>query len=533
MVSPALYAQTRVDVTSDIETNTLWTSDNYYVLNGFIFVESGATLTIEAGTMVYGEEGSESNASALIVKRGGKINAVGTADSPIVFTSILERSQALDQNDRGLWGGLIILGNGPHNNLGNDNAIEGVPEDEAAYYGGDDPFDSSGRLRFVSIRHGGSELKPDEEINGLTLGAVGSGTDISFVEVFANDDDGIEWFGGNVDSKCMVVAYCGDDQFDMDEGFSGKGQFWVAVSDADSDNFGEHDGGPSNNRYGTPYTRPVQSNVTYIGPGASANKRTLTLREYWGGEYHNSIFAEQGRGIRLDYVQEFNDGAKGGSFTLWNQGVLKIKNNIFQNVASGTAESIFTVYSDQKDGDLDKYPVPADSATAFANYFATAGNTVNNTLGISIVNPVPASSEAVSGSDFSDLDAYFLNVSYKGAFNPYVDGMWAGQWTKTYKTTIYNGDVATGAEDFFAAEINVNVYPNPLAGSFATVQFDNPFGDTHSFVLYSIEGRIVKTIRDIRSDNFTFSGDDLKNGIYLYELKSNKGVAGKGKLIVR
>jgi len=193
----------------------------------------------------------------------------------------------------------------------------------------------------------------------LTMGAVGGGTDISFVEVFANDDDGFEWFGGNVNSKYLVAAYCSDDQFDMDEGFSGSGQFWVALTDADSDNFGEHDGGPSSNRYGTPVSTPVQSNVTYIGPGKSANKRTLTLREYWGGSYHNSIFAEQGRGVRLDYVEEYEDGAKGGSFTLWNQGVLKLENNIFQNVASDDAASIFTVYSDQKTGDADKYPVPA------------------------------------------------------------------------------------------------------------------------------------------------------------------------------
>ncbi len=117
---------------------------------------------------------------------------------------------------------------------------------------------NSGILRFVSIRHGGSELKADEEINGLTLGAVGAGTTISFIEVFANDDDGVEWFGGNVDTKNMVVAYCSDDSYDMDEGFSGMGQFWVAVTDTDSDNLGEHDGGPSSNRYGIPFATPIQ-----------------------------------------------------------------------------------------------------------------------------------------------------------------------------------------------------------------------------------------------------------------------------------
>ena len=202
-----LHAQTEVRVTSDIESNVTWTSDNYYVLDGFIFVEEGATLTIQEGTKIYAEEGSEANASALVIKRGGKINAVGTADEPIVFTSIQEKDNELTKDDRGFWGGLIILGKAPHNNPGNDNFIEGVPVDEQAYYGGDDPLDNSGRLKFVSIRHGGSELgQPDEEINGLTLGAIGSSTSNSFVEVIANDDDGVEWFGGNVNAKHLVVT---------------------------------------------------------------------------------------------------------------------------------------------------------------------------------------------------------------------------------------------------------------------------------------------------------------------------------------
>jgi trimeric autotransporter adhesin len=518
-----------VSVVSDITEDVTWTNDNEYVLDGFIFVEEGATLTIQEGTKIYAEEGSQANASALVIKRGGKINAVGTADEPIVFTSIQEKDNELTKDDRGFWGGLIILGKAPHNNPGNDNFIEGVPVEEQAYYGGDDPLDNSGRLKFVSIRHGGSELDPDEEINGLTLGAVGSSTSISFVEVIANDDDGVEWFGGNVNTKHLVVAYCSDDQYDMDEGFHGHGQFWVAVQDEDTDNFGEHDGGPSNNRYGQPYTRPIQSNVTYIGPGTDANERTLTLREYWGGEYHNSIFAEQGKGIRLDYVEEYTGDAKGGSFTLWNNGVLKLENNIFQNVADGTAENIFTVYSDQQNADKSpKYPVPADSSAAFAAYFSTAGNQAAN-AGVSIASPIPT--EDVSGADFANLNDFFTEVDFKGAFNPAITGMWAGGWTKTYAEMTFDDKLITFTNPISFVDAGARIYPNPIV-DMAQVKFDNSSNEIFEFTLYSVDGSVVRTVQNIYSDSFYFNASDLNTGIYMYELKSVTS-RSTGKVLVK
>jgi len=532
-----ISAPGEVIVTDDITSDVTWTSDNDYILDGFIFVEEGATLTIEPGTVVYAEEGSEANASALIVKRGGKIMAEGTANDPIIFTSILERDGELTELDRGLWGGLILLGKGPHNNSGNDNDIEGVPAEENAFYGGDDVNDNSGSLMFVSIRHGGSELRPDEEINGLTLGAVGAGTSISFIEVYANDDDGVEWFGGNVNSTNMLVAYCSDESFDMDEGYHGMGQFWLAITDGEADQFGEHDGGPSSNRYGMPFATPVQSNVTYIGSRSEDSEDVLSLRVFWGGQYHNSIFAEQAKGIRVDYVENYTDGALGGSYTLWNQGVLQLTNNIFQNVADGTPEALFRVYSneqidDGQGGETDKYPVPADSASAFAAYFTTANNTVNNSLGVSHGNPVPAAADVVDPS-FDGLDAFFARVDYKGAFNPDIDGVWTGQWTKTYADAIFNDETGVGTEDVFTAAASINVFPNPLSYEIATVQFDNPNADVHSFAIYSLDGKLVKSIQDIREESFTFNRDDMEDGLYIYQLKRGSMVVGNGKLIVR
>ncbi|MGB3544048.1 MAG: T9SS C-terminal target domain-containing protein, partial [Rubrivirga sp.] len=232
----AASAQNTVVVTSDITSDVRWTTGNTYVLDGLIFVDAGATLTIDAGTVVKGRAANEIStgdfASALIVKRGSNIEANGTADAPIIFTAERDDVSNPDDiapNERGLWGGLIVLGAAPTNTGVADNPIEGVPEAENAVYGGTDEDDDSGTIRYVSIRHGGADIGADNEINGLTLGGVGSGTEIEYVEVLANQDDGIEFFGGTVDVKYALVAYSGDDSFDYAQGWRGNGQFWMVI----------------------------------------------------------------------------------------------------------------------------------------------------------------------------------------------------------------------------------------------------------------------------------------------------------------
>ena len=177
-----------------------WTVDNVYILEGFVFVSDGQTLNIEAGTVIKGKPGQEANASALIIAKGGKIMANGTADAPIIFTA---ESDALDgtlpDEVSGLWGGVIVLGKGATNNSTAEKAIEGIPTSEARGLYGADPTvadDNSGMMTYVSIRHGGTDIGEGNEINGLTLGAVGSGTSFSYIEIVANADDGVEWFGG-------------------------------------------------------------------------------------------------------------------------------------------------------------------------------------------------------------------------------------------------------------------------------------------------------------------------------------------------
>lgn len=523
-----------IDISENITTNVTWTSDNDYYLDGFIFVEDGATLTIEPGTVIRGYAGTGENASALIIKRGGKIMAKGTSSAPIIFTSEKDGDLTQGPEVKGSWGGLILLGKGTHNNLTNDNGIEGVPEAENAYYGGDDEDDNSGVLRYVSIRHGGSELAPDEEINGLTLGAVGSGTSISFVEIMGNDDDGIEWFGGSVNLKYVVVNDVADDSYDIDEGFNGKIQFAYAVqaTDGTGDNFGEHDGGPSSNRWGEPYATPVFSNVTYIGAGTSGGNRTLTLREFFGGQYHNSIFAEQEKGIRVEYVPEFTDGAKGGAFTQWSNGNLKLENNIFQNIADGTAAGIFSVYSPEDDNDQPIYTVPQDSTDAFVNY-ANDNNTFNSGLGISRDNPVPSAD--VSSPSFEGLDSYFDVVEFQGAFNPCVtSGLWAGGWTYTFANKSYDASLENCETGIYNNKITINssVYPNP-ASSYITIEFENASNDIFTLNLYNSNGQVVYT--NLSDDSrIDIDVTPFNSGLYIYRITNeNATLTTSGRIIIK
>jgi hypothetical protein len=229
-------------VNTNIAENTLWTKDNVYQLGGRITVLDGATLTIEAGTIIKGEAGSGANATALLVARGGKLIAEGRPDAPIIFTSVADEitpeqvasgdyaSPNLDPTLNGLWGGVLILGRAPISASGDEIAIEGIPTTDAnGLYGGTSATDDSGILKYVSIRHGGTNIGAGNEINGLTLGGVGSTTIIENIEIVSNQDDGIEWFGGTVSAKNVVVWNTGDDALDTDQSWGGTVENFVIL----------------------------------------------------------------------------------------------------------------------------------------------------------------------------------------------------------------------------------------------------------------------------------------------------------------
>ena len=242
-----------VTVSGSISEDAIWTSDKVYELANKVVVDNGATLTIEAGTIIKGREGTGSLATALIIARGSKIEACGTATDPIIFTSTLDNIKPgeitgsnLSETNNELWGGLIILGYAPISAKDGDTEtqIEGIPADDTfGLYGGSDANDNSGSLCYVSIRHGGALIGSDNEINGLTLGGVGNGTTIHHVEVVANLDDGIECFGGTVDLNDVIVTYQGDDAIDLDMNYSGTiDNFLIIHGGDDTDEALEIDG---------------------------------------------------------------------------------------------------------------------------------------------------------------------------------------------------------------------------------------------------------------------------------------------------
>lgn len=237
-------------VNTSIKTNTTWYSDTVYQLGGRIAVENGATLTIQAGTVIKGEAGTGANATALLIARGGKLIAEGTVSKPIIFTSIADEitpelieqgvfsSPNLDPTVNGLWGGVIVLGEAKisaSNTTGDVSSvqIEGIPtSDPNGLYGGTNDLDNSGIIRYVSIRHGGANIGSGNEINGLTLGGVGSGTIVENVEVVGNQDDAIECFGGKVNLTNVVSWNAGDDGFDTDQSWGGTLDNFVIISPA-------------------------------------------------------------------------------------------------------------------------------------------------------------------------------------------------------------------------------------------------------------------------------------------------------------
>jgi hypothetical protein len=298
-------------VSGVIEQNETWTADKIYELDGRVIVGDGVTLTIEPGTIIKGRDGQGVSASALMVARGGKINAVGTAQKPIIFTSILDNIKQgetmgsnLTEADKGKWGGLVILGKAPISFSGALEAqIEGVPADESlGLYGGSVSNDNSGKLEYVSIRHGGTEISGGSEINGLTLGGVGSGTTISHIEIFANKDDGIELFGGSVSVSNILVSHQGDDGVDIDQAYSGTVDNFMVIHAGDTDKGLEIDG-PEGSENAT--GKFILKNGTVVGSGNAGNPADFKSKAQ--GTIENVIFRGYDAGQKILIASSYSD----------------------------------------------------------------------------------------------------------------------------------------------------------------------------------------------------------------------------------
>lgn len=389
-----------------------WTKDKEYILDGFVFVNDGQQLTIEAGTVIRFKTGQAENASALIIARGGKIIAIGTQEEPIIFTvegDDLEGSVLMET--RGLWGGLVILGNAPINIFGGEESIEGIPLSEPrGIYGGLNENDNSGILRYVSIRHGGTNIGAGNEINGLTLGGVGRQTEIDYLEVISNEDDGLEIFGGTVNLKHIVVSGCGDDNFDYDLGWSGNGQFWLGVqSNYLGDNCIEAGGGVSPED-GLPFSLPNIFNCTFVGTGELGNGNCIVFENNAGGVIANSMFLNKTKGVFLEVTDQHHD-----SYSQWQNKNLEVKHNLFYEVANSDAESIFQL-SGIYTGEM---------KNEWASSFYSSKNEIENPhINLISNNYVP------ENKIMGDLAEYplpwFQIVDFKGAFG---ESNWIDGWT--------------------------------------------------------------------------------------------------------
>jgi hypothetical protein len=417
-------------LTGDIKTNTVLKAGQTYNLRGFVYVTDGATLRIEAGVTVRGDNVTK---GTLIITRNGKIEANGTATQPIVFTS----SKTTGANI-GDWGGILVLGNATNNGAFSGTnglmEIEGGVNDARGYglHGGTLDNDNSGTIRYVRIEFAGIAFQPDNEINTLTMGSVGSGTTIEYVQASYGGDDAFEWFGGTVNCKYLISYRCTDDDFDTDFGFRGNIQFGISFRDtaiADFATGGTSNGFESDNDAGgstrTPRTAPVFSNMTIIGPFATAKlstgvaapfQRGAHIRRNSSTSYFNSVMMGWRNGTRLE-----------GDATVTNatSNSLEIKNSLFAGNSttvdqSGlTAGNTFTTL-----GWL--------NTAGFGNTVQASSTGVLTNLDYVSFDPRPAAgSPLLSGAAFtaSKLPAsFFTNVSYRGAVGA-TDTWWQG-WTR-------------------------------------------------------------------------------------------------------
>jgi hypothetical protein len=419
---------TTVEISSDITASTTWTADKIYLLKNNVFVTGNATLTIEPGTIIKGDKATK---GSLIITRGSKIMAVGTVDKPIVFTS----NFAAGLRSRGDWGGLILLGKAK-NNIGTSVSIEGVSDaTDKAKHGGDNDADNSGTLKYVRIEYAGIALNPDNEINGLTLGSVGSGTVIDYVEVYRSGDDAFEWFGGSVNATHLLAIATLDDDFDTDNGYSGKVQFGLAQRLTNTADGSGSNGFESDNNSGgtntTPQTSAIFSNMTILGPifaeksGTVDNnyKNAVQIRRNSSISIFNSVIAGYTEGVFYD------DELPGGVTTLNSSSNLTSLKSVFANN--------LILASNSKGNQIKALNT---TALAAITPILTAANTFNPTAyaGTVFIDPykyapdlvsgdrlgtpnftVIAGSAAAAGASFADpklATGFDTTVAYKGAF---------------------------------------------------------------------------------------------------------------------
>jgi hypothetical protein len=442
-----------------------WYRTNIYFLNGMVFVRSNGVLNIEAGTVIKGHNlpggSGGTNIGALVICRGAKIFAEGTAQNPIIFTADDDDTSFPDDKDiwgpnaRGSWGGVVVLGrtfiNSAISTAGNAanpkyEVYEGLEDiivggEALLRFGGTDDNDNSGVLRYVSIRHGGAALFQNRELNGLSLGAVGRGTTVEFIETYCIADDGFEFFGGTVNTRYLVSAFNDDDAFDTDMGYRGTNQFWFAIQAPDKRNYGMELNNQVNELQQATSLAPAADfkvyNMTLIGSGVSNTvvnggaNAAMALRPWVGPKIYNAIFTDfNERGVFLDT----------------QQGIIAT-----QAVTAALAQLHNTLWWDFTTGSgnatVDNTAANLGRNTVATNYWTdtSLSNQIANPMliGISRTNvgrfldPRPApGSPALANAAATPNNGFLVPTTYRGAFGAVN---WASDWTALGEYSIISG----------------------------------------------------------------------------------------------
>ena len=504
----------------ELTTGAVLTCDKTYIIDQKIYIPSGQTINIAPGTVLKGRVAPDlvstpgtpdpAKASALVIERGGKIMADGSADCQIVFTA---EADPVDGTyaiaNKGKWGGLVILGkatnnltlaaNGPFvpggagklavaNGLG---TMEGFATSNTQdQYGADltagqtfDDNDNSGILRYASVRHAGAILSVGAELNGITLGSVGRGTTLEHLEVVSCADDNIELFGGTVNLKYVSTLFGNDDMIDYDCGWTGKAQFIFGMktdntASVDSDNGFEADSDDNKSNL-NPKSIPVFYNVTMIGNSKTtissdnSSIAAINAKELTGGEFYNSVFANFKNGFNM--VKSV--GTRTGGFEAYHNwstangngtGILKVKCNTFVGVTNpltvgSSAANVVTADNDQfaADGNV----IVAGNTLPGFDYSFTVDNNTNVFATKNDVTPNPSLS--VAGCPTAPVDGFYRTANYRGAFSSNANENWLSNWSYSQVLGATKGIVACPTDINADGVTNVNDFLQ-LSSSFGT-----------------------------------------------------------------
>ena len=540
-------------ITGDITGPLYLSSQKLYQLSKVVFIQNGGVLTIQPGTVIMGDP---NDVSALCVNRGGKIYAIGTPTKPIIFTS----GYAAGSRDRGDWGGVLLMGCATTNLT--EAAIEGgIADDQTSkkngWYGNwngvSNDNDNSGTIKYARIEFAGIAASPDNELNGLTFGAVGNGTTIENVQVSYGGDDSFEWFGGSVNCKHLVAFNGIDDDFDTDNGFHGKVQFGFgyrlpAIADqSNSEAFeSDNDSKASENK---PFTEPVFCNMTTIGgvrdtswtAGAGDNKynpkylTAVQIRRNSRLSLFNSLIVGWPAGVEMTN-QNTVRAANADSLMVRNNSFIGIKNNKFFYFGSGTTAA----------GTVDANWL---SNSLYNNEFINGNGSVGDLaqltnafpVNLNEMSPVPKSTanyNTTANFNYPKLqDSFFDQVNYRGAFSPDITKRWDLPWSEYDPVNKVYTKTSVEDQNQNDYKLDITVSPNPTS-DVAKIIYQIPNDETVSIRIFNSVGNLVQNIADnvLQSQGFyefSINTTNLSTGMYFIQVVTNDGSATQKISVVR